>query len=173
MNTRDALLSALKDELASGKPRIEALQGIARAMGQSGGHRWVGLYDVNHVRGVVTNLVWDGAGAPAYPEFPIAKGLTGKDVAAGKTANVGNVAGAPHYLTTLGSTKSEIIVPILDAQRSVVVGTIDVESESLNAFSPETQNLLEECPEAIRPLWVRAKGSPSSRAPHPGRNPSS
>ena len=102
----------------------------------------MGLYEVDHARGVVTNLVWDGAGTPAYPEFAITKGLTGKVIAAGETLNVGNVASDPHYLTTLGSTKWEMIVPVLDAQGSVVVGTIDVESESLYAFSPETQRLL-------------------------------
>jgi putative methionine-R-sulfoxide reductase with GAF domain len=58
-------------------------------------------------------------------------------------------------MTALGTTKSEIIVPILGAQGSVVVGTIDVESASLDAFSPETQKLLEECAEVIRPLWSR------------------
>jgi putative methionine-R-sulfoxide reductase with GAF domain len=62
----------------------------------------------------------------------------------------------PHYLTALGNTKSEIIVPVFDQQGSVVAGTIDVESELVDAFSSETQKLLEECAEVIRPLWTRA-----------------
>jgi putative methionine-R-sulfoxide reductase with GAF domain len=61
---------------------------------------------------------------------------------------------APDYLTALGNTKSEIIVPVFDAQGLAVVGTIDVESETPNAFSPETQKLLEECAAVIQPLWT-------------------
>jgi putative methionine-R-sulfoxide reductase with GAF domain len=156
VNVRNSLLSELNDHVSSGGMRIEALRRIAKAVRQSGGHRWVGLYDVNHDRGVVTNLVWDGPSAPAYPEFPIGNGLTGRAIASCKTVNVGNVSNDPNYLTALGSTKSEIIVPIIDPGGSVVVGTLDVESELLNAFAPETEKLLEGCAQAIRPLWTRS-----------------
>lgn len=155
MDIRNSLLSVLKSQASGGGARIEALQKIAAAIRQSGGYRWVGLYDVNHDRAVVTNLVWDGPSAPEYPEFPIGKGLTSRAIAARKTVNVGNVTNDPHYLTALGSTKSEIIVPIIGPEGLVVVGTIDVESESLNAFSADTEKLLEECARAIRPLWTR------------------
>src|SRR6266567_5670862 len=40
----------------------------------------------------------------------------------------------PRYLTAFGNTLSEIIIPVLDEKSSVVVGTIDVESEQANAF---------------------------------------
>jgi hypothetical protein len=74
VDSRDSLLSALKNEVSSGRTRREALHRIAKAIRQSAEHRWVGLYDVDRVRGVVANLVWDGPGAPEYPEFPISKG---------------------------------------------------------------------------------------------------
>lgn len=80
-NTRNSLLVVLKSCVSSAGTRIEVLQKIAGAIRQSGGHRWVGLYDVDHVRGVVGNLVWDGPGAPEYPKFPIEKGLTGRAIA--------------------------------------------------------------------------------------------
>jgi len=35
-----------------------------------------------------------------------------------------------------------------------VIGTIDVESERANAFSPSDQQLLEECARAALPLWM-------------------
>lgn len=155
MDMRNSLLSALKTQVSGGGTRIEALRRIAAAIRQRGLYRWVGLYDVNHEKGVVTNLVRDGPSAPEYPEFPIGKGLTSRAIAARKTVNVGNVTNDPHYLTALGSTKSEIIVPIIDPEKSVVVGTIDVESEALDAFSAETETILEECARIIRPLWNR------------------
>ena len=46
-------------------------------------------------------------------------------------------------------------MPIIDPEGSVVVGTIDVESEALDAFSAETEKLLEECARIIRSLWNR------------------
>jgi len=69
--------------------------------------------------------------------------------------NVGNVAADPRYLTAFGTTKSEIIVPVLDGAGENVVGTIDVESEKPNAFPAEVQTLLEACSKVIRPLWLR------------------
>jgi putative methionine-R-sulfoxide reductase with GAF domain len=101
----------------------------------------------------VRNLVWDGPGAPAHPEFPVDKGLTGAAIAQGRTINVPDVSKDPCYLTALSTTRSEIIVPIFDEQGSVIVGTIDVESELADAFGPEVQRTLESCASVIRPLW--------------------
>jgi hypothetical protein len=47
---------------------------------------------------------------------------------------VGEVSEDPLYLTAFGSTRSEIIVPIVEGGKKVV-GTIDVESERKDAFS--------------------------------------
>ena len=55
------------------------------------------------------------------------------------------------YLTTLKGTRSEIILPIkVDGS---VIGTIDVESEALNAFPEKLQKFLEKCAIAAVPLW--------------------
>jgi putative methionine-R-sulfoxide reductase with GAF domain len=67
---------------------------------------------------------------------------------------VGDVADDPRYLTAFGSTRSEIIVPILNGQRDQVVGTIDVESERANAFEENTESVLVTCAGAMAPLWV-------------------
>ena len=147
------LLKELK-RIASGRePRRAALEKVAALIQESGNHRWVGLYDVVHTAGLVSNIVWSGPGAPEFPTFPITKGLTGSAISSGKTVNVGHVASDPRYLTAFGTTKSEIIVPIFDSTRENVVGTIDVESEQPNAFDPQTQGLLEECAELLAPLW--------------------
>src|SRR5215831_3734395 len=46
---------------------------------------------------------------------------------------VQDVASDSRYLTTIGGTRGEMIQPVLN-QSGVVVGTIDVESERVNAF---------------------------------------
>jgi L-methionine (R)-S-oxide reductase len=69
--------------------------------------------------------------------------------------NVGDVTADPRYLAAFGTTRSEIIVPVFDAAGENVVGTINVESEKPNAFSEDSQKLLEACSRVIRPLWRR------------------
>jgi L-methionine (R)-S-oxide reductase len=133
--------------------RTAALQSVADTIRQSGDYRWVGLYDIDHAVGMVRNLVYSGTGAPAYPQFPIHKGLTGSAVAERRTVNVGDVTTDTRYLTAFGSTRSEIIVPIFDQTKQTVLGTIDIESELPNAFSVEVQSLLERCADVIGRLW--------------------
>jgi GAF domain-containing protein len=101
----------------------------------------------------VINLVWNGPGAPEYPRFPIGKGLTSAAIQERKLINVGDVVSDPRYLTAFGSTRSEIIVPILDEGRGRAVGTIDVESEQVNAFDRDTEKVLAACAGVIAPLW--------------------
>jgi putative methionine-R-sulfoxide reductase with GAF domain len=152
---RDNLMMGLYTIVATAGDRIAALQGVAELLKSSGSYRWVGLYDVDCGAGSVTNIVWSGPSAPAYPTFPITKGLTGAAISARKTVNVGDVTADPRYLTAFGTTRSEIIVPVLDWAGKSVVGTIDVESEKPNAFPENVQSLLEACSNVIQPLWRR------------------
>jgi L-methionine (R)-S-oxide reductase len=155
MSTGDTdLLEELRKIVADDSSRFEKLQQIAALIRNSGSYRWVGLYDVNRQAGEVVNLVWDGPGAPEYPTFPIGLGLTGSAIQEGKVIDIGDVAADPRYLNAFGSTRSEIIVPIFNGQRDQVVGTIDVESESANAFDESTESLLTDCADAIAPLWA-------------------
>jgi L-methionine (R)-S-oxide reductase len=152
---RDKLMIDLHSLVSTAEHRVAAIQGVAELLRSSGGYRWVGLYDVDHSAGTVTNIDWSGPGAPEYPTFPITKGLTGAAISSRKTVNVGDIAADPRYLTAFGTTRSEIIVPVFDASGGNVVGTIDVESEKPNAFTEDVQVLLEACSDVIRPLWRR------------------
>jgi L-methionine (R)-S-oxide reductase len=147
------LLVALRELAAAPGPRLERMQCVARALRESGGYRWVGLYDVDRLAGQVINVAWEGQGAPAFPVFPITKGLTGSAITDRKTVNAGDVSADPRYLIAFGTTRSEIIVPVFD-EGTAVVGTIDIESDKSNAFDNKTQCLLEQCAEVLRPLWA-------------------
>ena len=131
------------------------MQALADLLKNRGKFRWVGLYDVDRVAAMVNNIVWSGPGAPAFPSFPLSKGLTGAAVAQRRTLNVGDVTTDPRYLTALGSTRSEIIVPVFDKERESVIGTIDIESEEPYFFDQEVQAILEACAVAAQPLWPR------------------
>jgi putative methionine-R-sulfoxide reductase with GAF domain len=150
---RESLLERLRAMASLASPRREALQAAADAIRSAEGYRWVGLYDVLRETGLVTNLVYSGPGAPDYPTFPISKGLTGAAISSRQTVNVGDVHADSRYLSAFASTRSEIIVPLFSRDRDRVVGTLDIESEQPHAFDAATQAFLEQCAEAIRPLW--------------------
>jgi L-methionine (R)-S-oxide reductase len=67
---------------------------------------------------------------------------------------VGDVSKDPRYLTAFGSTHSEIIVPVLDRTGCKVVGTIDVESDRVDAFSEEDRAALERCATVVAGIFV-------------------
>ena len=62
----------------------------------------------------------------------------------------------PGYLTALDTTRSEIIVPILDGEGGRVIGTIDVESERVNTFDSATQASLERCARLLKGFWTKS-----------------
>jgi L-methionine (R)-S-oxide reductase len=106
--------------------------------------------------GLISNIAWSGPGAPAYPMFPITKGLTSRAISESKTVNAGDVASDPGYLTALDTTRSEIIVPIQGGEGGHVIGTIDVESERVNAFDSASQTRLEECARLLKGFWTNS-----------------
>src|ERR687895_199912 len=65
----------------------------------------------------------------------------------------GDVSKDPRYLKAFGTTRSEIIVPIVDRAGRKVMGTIDVESEKVDAFSEEDRAALERCAVALAELF--------------------
>jgi putative methionine-R-sulfoxide reductase with GAF domain len=135
----------------SQRDRKKRAEEIAEAIRAHGGYRWVGVYDVNGRE--VSIIAWCGPGAPAFPVFPVTKGLTSSAIREKKAVIVGDVREDSRYLTAFENTLSEIILPVLNPSNGRVIGTIDVESEKANAFTAEDQRLLEACVAAAKPLW--------------------
>jgi L-methionine (R)-S-oxide reductase len=138
--------------LATRADRTEKARKIADFIRSLGSYRWVGVYDVGAE--LVSIIAYSGPRAPAYPQFPVTKGLTGAAIREKKPVVVGDVRNDPRYLTAFGNTLSEIIIPVFDVKTGAVVGTIDVESEPANAFSDEDQKTLEDCARAALQLWT-------------------
>ena len=88
---------------------------------------------------------WEWAGRAGLPHLFHHRGPPSRAIKDRKTVNIGDVASDPSYLTALDSTRAKIIVPYLDDAGDLVIGTIDVESEHLNAFDATAQSLLEGC----------------------------
>jgi L-methionine (R)-S-oxide reductase len=146
----DALVREITRLQSQKQNRAHTAKAIAEVIRAWGCYRWVGIYEVNLADEIVCNLGWSGPSGPSHPSFPITKGLTSRAIATKKTVNVGDVASDPDYLTALATTRSEIIIPVLDVCGDRVLGTVDVESERPDAFDPPTQESLENCADLLR-----------------------
>jgi len=127
--------------------RAQRAVDLVRTLGR---YRWAGLYDV--LRTEIAVIAWSGPEAPAHPRFSITQGLNGACVSSRKPVIVQDVASDARYLTTIGGTRGEMIQPVVD-RAGAVVGTIDVESERINAFSSRDEDLLSACARNLLWLW--------------------
>src|SRR5438876_387970 len=75
-------------------------------------------------------------------KLKLGEGVTGWVARAGKPARVGDVSKDPRYVMVQRNVRSELAVPL--EVNGVVRGVINVDSDRLNAFSAENQELLQE-----------------------------
>ena len=103
-------------------------------------YRWVAIYKIVKEEFVIQAETGDEP--PAYPRFPITQGLCGAALETGKPIIVGDVHKDPRYLPTFHTTRSEIIVPMIN-QHHKILGMLDAESDKVNAFGDEDRQFLE------------------------------
>jgi putative methionine-R-sulfoxide reductase with GAF domain len=149
---RNSVLRQIAEVLDSSADRTSKARRIAEAVRLAGNYRWVGVYDVGELE--IAVIAWSGMGAPAHPRFPATLGLSGHAVSTRRAVVSNDVANDPRYLTAFGSTRSEIIVPVINPESQEVVGTLDVESEVKGAFTEADRERLEEYAGAMARLWV-------------------
>ena len=151
-----ALEKHVRELVASNGSRDERVRAIAAEIMAAGNCRWVGMYEVTPTQ--VKIIGFSGPGAPAHPVFSRDRGLTGEALRANRTIMVGDVQKDPHYLTAFSTTRSEMIVPVrVDGE---IVGTLDVESERIDAFEDDDRAVLERVADALAPLFTKNKKSP-------------
>ncbi len=106
-------------------------------------YHWVGFYMLDPVDQNVL-VLGPYYGAPTeHVRISVTEGICGAAVVQGETVIVKDVSADPRYLACSLETKSEIVVPM--RVRGRIVGEIDIDSHSLNAFGPEDRTFLEEC----------------------------
>lgn len=145
------MIEQIRAVLSGQESRGDKARKIADRIRESGNYRWVGVYDVTPAE--ISVVGWSGPSAPKHTHFPATQGLCGAAVAAGQTIIVGDVTKDPRYLTTLGNTRSEMIVLVHHPTTDKVCGLIDVESEQVNAFTAADRGRFEEYASAISTLW--------------------
>lgn len=104
-----------------------------------GKYDWIGIY---LVKGDILHLgPWRGDQATEHVRIPIGIGVCGSAAKTGRTELVDDVSKDPRYLACFRSTRSEIVVPI--RKKDVVVGEIDIDSETPAAFDTRDTVFLE------------------------------
>jgi L-methionine (R)-S-oxide reductase len=145
----DDILSRLAAIAARNDDRAGRAREAAESIRLARNFHWVGLYDVTASE--IRALAWTGVQPPAFPIFPRTQGLNGAAVSAGCPVVINDVRNDRRYLTTFGTTLAEAIVPVKVGD--AIVGTIDVESDQVDAFKADDEHFLQRCAEALASLW--------------------
>ena len=105
---------------------------------------WVGGYEVDGDRLVLGPF----RGQPTeHTTIPMGEGVCGSVAVKGQTEVVPDVRKRPGHIACSLSTRSEMVAPIVrDGQ---VVGVLDVDSDTLEAFGDREVRLLEEAARGI------------------------
>lgn len=128
----DAMLTSL-DGKAARDAAVKFLNSNVSA------YSWVGIYLVDGAELKLDS--WSGPQATQHVRIPIGKGVCGFAAKAGRTEIVSDVSKDTRYLECFVTTRSEIVVPIVDGTR--VLGEIDIDSSMLDAFSTVDKEFLE------------------------------
>jgi len=84
--------------------------------------------------------------------IPFERGVCGQCAREGKTQVVPDVTKLPYHIACSSSTRSEIVVPVLDAAGRVRA-VLDVDSDTLGAFDETDVRFLEEVCGWIGRVW--------------------
>jgi L-methionine (R)-S-oxide reductase len=113
-------------------------------------YSWVGVY---RLRSSELHLeAWSGPAPSQHQTVPLGRGICGFVAMAGRAEIVSDVSKDPRYLQCFLSTKSEIVVPILNSGK--VVGEIDIDSDQLDSFSSVDREFLEAVGRKVAERWL-------------------
>jgi putative methionine-R-sulfoxide reductase with GAF domain len=138
---RSRALQEIGATVIAGGKGPSVVEEIAELVQRTCKYRWVGVYKIKRHEFVIeaaTNKM-----KPACPQFPVTQGLSARATEERKTVMVPDVRKEPCFLPNFWSTKSEIVVPIIDDEHDRVVGVINVESAKANAFGKSDRDFLE------------------------------
>ena len=101
---------------------------------------WVGFYFSDSINKKL-NLVAFSGKKTEHKQIPFGKGVCGQVALSNKTLLIPNVKEEKNYISCDINVKSEIVVPIIIDGSNI--GQIDVDSNTINAFSNEDKIFLE------------------------------
>src|SRR5439155_964816 len=128
--------------LASGCTK-KTIKQVAEMIRAARDYRFIAIYKIVNNEFVI--LAGTGKEPPAYPRFPITQGLCGAALESAKPIVVGDVLKDPRYLPAFHTTRSEIIVPMINEHKQIL-GMLGAESDKVNAFGDDDRKFLDRSP---------------------------
>jgi putative methionine-R-sulfoxide reductase with GAF domain len=101
-------------------------------------YNWIGIYIVCEKDLILGP--WKGKQSTEHIRIPIGKGICGSAAKSGETEIVPYVNKDNRYLACFANTRSEIVIPIKKNRK--VIGEIDIDSDTPNAFDEEDVKFL-------------------------------
>ena len=147
------MLDRIKALVDSSRSAGEKLQEICRLLKDGAEHYdWVGFYLVAESGGEL--VLGPYAGEPTeHVRIPFGRGICGQAAEGGQTLVAPDVRKEPNYLSCSPEVRSEIVVPIFNG--GDLVGELDIDSHTPDAFPDEDAGLLEEICRLVGPLLGR------------------
>ncbi len=129
----DVVLHGMDDDIA-------AMATISSAVHNAMHHLWTGFYRV--VAPGKLLRVGPYQGTLGCLEIEFGRGVCGTAAATRKTVIVDDVAAFPGHITCDARSRSEIVVPVFDAE-GALLGVLDIDSDQPGAFDAEDREGLE------------------------------
>ena len=143
------VLKMADDFIKTSSRRDSALESIVGLLQASVPHYdWVGIYLLD---GDVLNIGPYRGNPTSSPRVQVDRGICGAAVREKKTIIVPDVKKDERYLECTFETQSEIVVPIIAGDN--VVGEIDIDSDTVDAFSEQDEELLGKIAEMLAELF--------------------
>lgn len=121
-----------------GVERDELLRTAVKLIhGNSDRYNWTGIYLLDSDTLELHNYL--GA-ATDHVRIPVGRGVCGTAVAENRNLNIPDVSSLENYLSCNVETKSEIVVLIRKGDK--ILGQIDIDSHTANAFSEDDEKFL-------------------------------
>ncbi len=138
-NDRRQLVDNIRIAIAAAQTESEVLQEAATLIDSYSDHyNWTGFYMVRD--GALEVGPYVGP-TTEHTRIELNKGICGAAASRGETVMVDDVRSDSRFLACSISTRSEIVVPLIDGE--TVLGEIDIDSDRPAYFSPADREMLE------------------------------
>lgn len=138
------LLPQIYSLVSTEEDLIANLANMTAALKQTFGFFWVGFYLVKGEELVLGPF----QGPIACTRIRLGRGVCGTAWKEARTLIVPDVEQFPGHIACSSDSKSEIVVPIF--REGVVIGVLDIDSDTLNSFNEIDAHYLEEIGKYIR-----------------------
>jgi L-methionine (R)-S-oxide reductase len=146
-NDRKQLVENIKRAIADKQTEAEVLRAAVELIaGFSDGYNWTGIYMMRD--GVLEVGPYIGPPTP-HTRIELNKGICGAAASQKQTVIVDDVNADPRFLSCSPTTRSEIVVPLMDG--NTCLGEIDIDSNQPSFFTADDKEMLE----AIAVVLVR------------------